>query len=673
LAACTGAPAVRVPRDAVSRGWILSARPDSSSMDLWALPAGGGPAVRITATPDADEHDPEWSPNGDRIVFARRPRASTSADIWVIGRSGTSNLHLTRDLSGPDDRQPAWSPDGRSIVWTRGLDQPSLSEIWIMRADGSGARPLVESIPGTYRSSPAWSPTGDWIAFVSERPGRFPDIFTVRPDGSDLTRLTRGSGAETTPAWSPNGARLAFQRMSADGVSDVWTMDTDGSHMNRVTTEGNAASPVWSPDGRMLAYVVYTASGGGRTVHVVPADGSGDPKPLPAGGPEASLDWGPNGPPPRLASLPASRTGEVPGRVPTESGGGAAGDLSFRRLRFMKTNIFVLRVGLGGRFSIDVALAGDEVSERATTSSIVSRHGAVAGINGDFPLASGKPVHPLAEDGELKTTSEVPSRNFAISSDGREAYIGRPVETLAVDVLGPGGSWRFDQMNSGAPGANEIAAYTEAGSQHGDPPSHACSARLVQAGPDRWASVRQGLSHRYIVAVAGCGIRPLQLQGGVVLSARVGTAEALFVSSLRPGEPVNLTWSLGWTSVVESIGGFPLLVRDGQVEEFICDPFLCLPLHPRTGVGVTTRGHILLVVADGRQETSRGITLEQFARLFVKLGAVAALNLDGGASSTMVFRSRVVNEPSYGEERGVSSALLVISGSDPDERLLSQT
>jgi hypothetical protein len=85
-------------------------------------------------------------------------------------------------------------------------------------------------------------------------------------------------------------------------------------------------------------------------------------------------------------------------------------------------------------------------------------------------------------------------------------------------------------------------------------------------------------------------------------------------------------------------------------------------------VGITADGQILLVVVDGRQPGySTGMTMQEFARLFLDLGAVDAMNLDGGGSSTMVVNGEVVNRPSEGVERSVGSAIVVLPGSDPGE------
>ena len=86
-------------------------------------------------------------------------------------------------------------------------------------------------------------------------------------------------------------------------------------------------------------------------------------------------------------------------------------------------------------------------------------------------------------------------------------------------------------------------------------------------------------------------------------------------------------------------------------------------LHPRTAIGVDRDLRLLhLVVVDGRSESSSGHTLLQLANLLRSLGDDAALNLDGGGSSTMVAKDPagvlgVRNSPSDGTQRGVPNGV----------------
>ena len=113
-----------------------------------------------------------------------------------------------------------------------------------------------------------------------------------------------------------------------------------------------------------------------------------------------------------------------------------------------------------------------------------------------------------------------------------------------------------------------------------------------------------------------------------------------------------------------AIGGGPRLLREGQIEitgreeRFL--PDVLVGRAPRTAVGITASGEVLLVVADGRRaQESVGLTLEELARLMRDLGAVEAMNLDGGGSTTLVVDGMLLNNPSDGRERSVASALLV--------------
>ncbi|MCL2175942.1 MAG: phosphodiester glycosidase family protein [Treponema sp.] len=101
---------------------------------------------------------------------------------------------------------------------------------------------------------------------------------------------------------------------------------------------------------------------------------------------------------------------------------------------------------------------------------------------------------------------------------------------------------------------------------------------------------------------------------------------------------------------------FPILIANGQKTEF--QPFSG-GYAPRTAIGQTAQGHVLLLVVDGRQRSSLGATFEDLQTILYENGAVNAINLDGGSSSSMFFNGRLVNSPSDGEkERLLPNAIL---------------
>jgi hypothetical protein len=128
---------------------------------------------------------------------------------------------------------------------------------------------------------------------------------------------------------------------------------------------------------------------------------------------------------------------------------------------------------------------------------------------------------------------------------------------------------------------------------------------------------------------------------------------------------IRLILRPAWSSVVNAIGGGPVLVRSGKPvfranEDFTPDQLL--PRTARTAVGQLADGRFLLVTVDGSQPGySAGATNFELALLMVKLGAVTAAALDAGGSSTMAFDGQLLSRP-LGPERPISDALLVSYG-----------
>lgn len=323
---------------------------------------------------------------------------------------------------------------------------------------------------------------------------------------------------------------------------------------------------------------------------------------------------------------------------------------------------FVLRVNLRKAISLDVALARSRLPARRPLSEIAKAAGALAGINGDFGLA--RPVHPMAQDGELVQTSDQLGTLFAVTRDESRVLFAKPTVHVSVVDLASGRVLTLDRWNHGDPAPGEIVGFSPLGGTLEMPPAYACSVRLLPTGPPRPAD-GDGVERDYVVDVGGCSESPLTRDGGVVLSAAPATEEATMLLALAPGTPVRLRWTFGWPGVFDAVGGGPLLLQDG-VPTGICNSGC--GVQPRTGVGVTATGRILLVVVDGRKPRwSIGASADTFARIMRDLGAVTALNLDGGGSSTMVVDGEVVNRPADGHERAISNAILVLPGPDPDE------
>lgn len=123
----------------------------------------------------------------------------------------------------------------------------------------------------------------------------------------------------------------------------------------------------------------------------------------------------------------------------------------------------------------------------------------------------------------------------------------------------------------------------------------------------------------------------------------------------------------GWGGVVETLGGNEWTARDGRIAAPSVGAYPAgAERHPRTGVGVTADGRVLMVTVDGRRPGySIGVSLQEMGKLMLSLGAVHSFNLDGGGSTVMARRFtptdrfKVANKPSDGRERLATQALAV--------------
>lgn len=222
-----------------------------TTMDLFQSTKDGRLTAPVISTSDI-EHDPEWSRDGSRLSFTRttNDRAGV-ASIWIADADGSGLRRLVVDPISPPDSYndqwgATWSPDGASIAFHRtiGTTEEGLA---VINADGTGLRWILQDINV---GRPSWSVNG-LIAFSNGG-----SIWTIRPDGSGLTRVTT-SGRAVVPRWSRDGRRLAFVEDvgTANATAyDIVTMRADGSDRRTIATGGNNIDPSWSPDDMFILF-----------------------------------------------------------------------------------------------------------------------------------------------------------------------------------------------------------------------------------------------------------------------------------------------------------------------------------------------------------------------------------------------------------------------------------
>lgn len=103
----------------------------------------------------------------------------------------------------------------------------------------------------------------------------------------------------------------------------------------------------------------------------------------------------------------------------------------------------------------------------------------------------------------------------------------------------------------------------------------------------------------------------------------------------------------------------PGLMEDGKPIADFSDRTNVRRKNPRTAVGQIAPNHYIFLVTDGRTGDSSGLSMEELAQVFAEAGCTVAYNLDGGASSAMVFDGKLVNELLGGSQRSLSDILYV--------------
>jgi TolB protein len=111
-----------------------------------------------------------------------------------------------------------------------------------MDAEGLNARRLTSG--DEYADAAAWSPKGDKIAYASRIDGRF-EIVVVDVATGAQTTITHHEGNSENPRWGPDGRHIVFSSNRA-GTYDIYSMRADGTDVRRLTRGGDCITPDWS-------------------------------------------------------------------------------------------------------------------------------------------------------------------------------------------------------------------------------------------------------------------------------------------------------------------------------------------------------------------------------------------------------------------------------------------
>jgi Tol biopolymer transport system component len=221
---------------------------------IYTMNADGG-ALR-SLTPKGLNGEPSWSPNGKLIVFSTL-EFGKQAVVSVMGAGGGRvRTLLTTPL--PCKRcydiglgSATFSPDGKRIAFVWHKKPFPLAAIFTMNAAGGGLKQVTRWQRGGLTDKIDWSPDGARIAYsspgIGDRPGVSSNVFTVRPDGTGLAKLTNSRGGKINnglDSWSPDGKKIAFVS-NRTGTYEIYVMNATGSGVTQVTRGPEAHRASW--------------------------------------------------------------------------------------------------------------------------------------------------------------------------------------------------------------------------------------------------------------------------------------------------------------------------------------------------------------------------------------------------------------------------------------------
>jgi Tol biopolymer transport system component len=235
---------------------------DYTTGQIYAVnPDGSGLRQLTHGKPGSVAESASWSPHGKRLIYAFSPTPKAPPRIWVMHADGSHRHRLGGDAKGFRDLAPSYGPTGRVIVFARCQPGDGVCAIWRMRGDGSHKRPLTPYRTGTRETvdfDPTISPDGKQVAFSRFYAGGIQSrIFIIGLNGGHPHPITPAALEADSPDWAPSGRRIAFGTNSQRIGSSVFTIKPNGQALHRVTPDRypqNSIGPVFSPRGNRLAF-----------------------------------------------------------------------------------------------------------------------------------------------------------------------------------------------------------------------------------------------------------------------------------------------------------------------------------------------------------------------------------------------------------------------------------
>lgn len=319
---------------------------------------------------------------------------------------------------------------------------------------------------------------------------------------------------------------------------------------------------------------------------------------------------------------------------------------------------------------IDALTNGETIQTPLSTTDHMKEWGAIGGINGSFFLGTDQPgmqnlIGPMLQSQNIKTADAT----FNLDKDNMATFAIDETRSGTIDY------WKADIRIVAANGESiSVARYNE--------PYYGYSDFTVI--DRKWTNISIGTRNGYYPDLAEMVVEDglvkeirvnmpsveIPLNGYVVVTRKDNTP--LILDNFNVGDPVQfeIETTPNWVGMKMAVSGGGTVLIDGAIPETFTHEVA--GRHPRTAVGASQDGKtIYMMVVDGRQSNSIGMTTKETAEFMLEIGAYNALMMDGGGSTTIASREpgssniKVQNSPSDGVQRRIPNAIGVFSLAPP--------
>lgn len=201
--------------------------------------------TRLLLPDQGQERGPFWSSDG-KLAYTR------GGAIWIRDGLDGEPRALVHDSYDGGAGGGVWSPDGTRMAITNGAS--GFPQIGVVDVATGRVTPITYE--PVEHAQPSWSPDGAWLTWVrSDAGGMSRDVVVGRADGSGAPRvLTKGKGMRSSPSFSPDGSRIAFLESTSVRTTDIWTIRPDGSDLRQVTRSMGRIDPARLREAREISY-----------------------------------------------------------------------------------------------------------------------------------------------------------------------------------------------------------------------------------------------------------------------------------------------------------------------------------------------------------------------------------------------------------------------------------